>query len=124
MTASGDTAALLALAETVVGAYLPGKVPASPGGAYAVLHGGSATPTGRALDGQAPHRLTVHRLMAVSNNHAGANKLAATLVDTIDGATQDGSPWLVVAVSDPIEDRDDPSDVRWSCTVEIHHHTR
>ena len=121
--ASTDTAALQALAAAVVTTYLPGKVPASPAAAYAVLYGGTASPQGRALDGTTPARLTIHRLMAVSNNSAGARILTAALVDAIDGHTHDASPWLVVAVSDPLEDKGDPSAYRWTCTVEIHHHT-
>ena len=123
MTAASDTAALQALAGTVVTTYLPGKVPGAVAGAYAVLYGGAATPEGRALDGTTPHRVTVHRLTGVSNNATGARILAAALVDAIDGQTHGASPWLVVAVSDPLEDRDDPSAYRWSCTAEIHHHT-
>lgn len=73
---------------------------------------------GRMLDGRAPHRDELHRLIAVSNSAEGARTVAQALTAAIDGA-----PFFVVLTSTPLSDRDDPSRTRWSSTLEIRHHT-
>ena len=65
----------------------------------------------------------VWRAVCVSNTIAGAAAVALLVCDAIDGILLDGHHVVVVHVSDPLEDRDDPSEWRWSSTVEIAHNT-
>lgn len=125
MTAPTDYAALLTLANTVATTYEPNKVTTAHLVTFAVLHAGTATPTAwaRRVDGNNRRRTTVHRIVCVGNTSTAARRLANAMTDAIDGTPHDRAPWLVVYVSEPLEDRGDGSNVTWSSTVEIHHHT-
>ena len=103
--------------------YAPGKVPATQRAPYSVLFGGGDTPQARLLCAT-PEDRTTWRLMAVSSTHDGARLYAATLRRAIDTADADGDPLLVAFVPDPLEDRDDPSDISWTVTLEIHHYPK
>lgn len=109
---------LATLAGAVCPTFPAGKVPTGQPVPYAILHPTPGTPTGRGLTGTTPFRIEVTRLITVSNTSAGSRTLTDRMVDAVDGPD-----WMVVAVSSPIDDRTDPSDIRWTCTVEIHHHT-
>ena len=124
MTASSDRDALLELAREVAPTYRPNRVDEDHPPTFAVLYPGGDQVTERMLDGRSFRRRTVHRLMCVGATEDGSRTLASAMVDAIDGTPHDDSPWLVLLVSDPLEDRTDPSDVAWTTTVEIHHHTR
>lgn len=111
--------------ETFLSANLPDKITvkdgtqAPPDGVALVLvRGGAATPADRRLDGIGHQRRTAWRLVCVNNTRAGAAKIAALVTDLLDGALVGGQFFAVSFVSDPLEDRNDPSQWRWSCTVE------
>lgn len=109
---------LITAAASVCPTYLPGKTPATQLPPYAILHAGSGVPTDRMLDGRTPWRTSRHRLIAVSTVADGARRLADALTNAIDGPT-----WQVDFISDPLRNDTDPSDPRWTSTLEILHHT-
>ena len=119
-------AEILACCQAIITTY-DGRVPTgaamidglpSPTGAHAVLYGGSQSPTGSRLAGPARARRATWHVVAVSNNPAGCRTVAGIIVDQLHGHRFDGVQVRVDLVSDPIEDRDDPSEWRWSSTVE------
>lgn len=83
-----------------------------------IVYGATATPAHRHLDGGASAATTAARVLCSSNNPAGARWLAGQTTALLDGWLQDGACWRVGYVSEPVEDRDDPSSYRWSSTVE------
>ena len=91
-------------------------------GPWIAVHGGSATPTHHRLAGVGMNRHHVWRLTCVSNTIAGARMIAALATDALDGAIVAGDLVTVRYVADPLEDRDDPSEWRWSVTVEATHY--
>ena len=128
------TAALVALCRAVVPPTFDGRVPKAgdavpqgepgpPTGAHVIIYGGSRTPVDVRLDGQTHARQSDWSILAASNNPAGCRTVTRLLTDALDGARIDGRLLRVTYVSPPIEDRDDPSEWRWSSTVEITHET-
>lgn len=91
-------------------------------GPWIAVHGGSATPTHHRLAGVGMNRHHVWRLTCVSNTIAGARILAALVTDALDGAIVAGDLVTVRYVADPLEDRDDPSEWRWSVLIEATHY--
>lgn len=114
---------ILFLASVVAPAFLADEVPLGTAGPYSSLHPGAGTPIHRQLSGNTPDRQATHRLMAVSNSPQGAATFAAALIDVVDGQRHDDGLLSVEYVSDPLEDHDDPSQWRWTSTLEIRHHT-
>ena len=88
-----------------------------------IVYGGTQTPENRRYQTGTPNRGAVWLVVCVSNTSTGARTLARLVTDALDGARIAGSMLRVRLVSTPIEDRDDPSEWRWSSTVEITHHT-
>ena len=86
------------------------------------VYGGTQNPENRSYGHTAPNRGTVWQVVCVSNTQAGARTLSRRVTDTLDSRVLGGSLLRVRFVSQPIEDRDDPSAWRWSSTVEITHH--
>lgn len=121
MTAQDD--ALRAALGTVCPVFTPGKVPSNQPAPFVTLYGGTATPEDRGLDGTAVRRWRVWRAVCVSNNHDGAVMVAAGAVAAADGLTAAGGTFTAEAVSEPLEDRTDPSQTYWSSTVEFDHHS-
>ena len=60
---------------------------------------------------------------ALTATRAGYEVGTRTVVDLLDATTVDGNLLAVLAVSAPLEDRDDPSEYRWSITVEVSHYS-
>ena len=117
------TPAILALSRTVLPTH-DGRVPApgataAPTGAHAVLYGGTATPSGRLLTGKAGTADHAWQIVAVSNAPAGCRTVAGLLTATLDAQPIAGSLLTVEHVSDPIEDRDDPTEWRWTATLDL-----
>ena len=113
--------ARLPAAITVVSGDDPGLRALS--GPLAIVHGGSGNPWNRRYGATSRTRQFVWRVVCASNTRAGANNIAAHVVAAVDGQLVDGNAALVRWVYEPIEDRDDTSEWRWSSTVEIVHHT-
>lgn len=86
------------------------------------VYGGQQTPENRSYGHTAPNRGTIWQVVCVSNTQVGARNLSRRVTDTLDSRLLGGSLLRVRFVSQPIEDRDDPSEWRWSSTVEVTHH--
>lgn len=91
--------------------------------ASATVHGGSGVPHNRRYGGTAQSRAALWRIVCVNNSANGAREVAALVVDLLDATIVDGNLLAVLAVSAPLEDRDDPSEYRWSITVEVSHYS-
>lgn len=117
-----SSARLTQLATTVAPCWEYDEVPDDAQPPYSVLHGGAANPVDRFFCTSADR--TTYRLIAVSNNRIGAVALAAAYRAAIEEQMDDGDPYLVTYVSDPIPDRDDTRDTLWTSTLEIRHHPR
>nr|DAF00010.1 MAG TPA: allergen [Caudoviricetes sp.] len=89
------------------------------------MHGGSQTPENRRYGCSTLNRGASWQVICVSNTITGARQLAALVVGALDARTAGDSSSLLTCrhVSTPVEDRDDPSEWRWSVTVEVSHHT-
>lgn len=59
-------------------------------------------------------------VMAVNNNPAGCRSLAVKARDALDGLRIDGYRVSHRDVGPILEDRNDPSSYRWSCTMTFH----
>lgn len=90
-----------------------------------IVHGGQQTPENRRYGYTARSRETSWMMLCVSNSQEGARRIAALVVDQLDGATLPGDTSLLTcrAASTPTEDRDDPAEYRWSVTIHVTHHT-
>lgn len=119
-----NTPALVALLEAIDPriAVFDGSPQGALAGPQMHVHGGTRTPENRRYCVGTPNRGTVWLVVCVSNTSTGARTLARLVTDALDGARIAGSMLRVRLVSTPIEDRDDPSEWRWSSTVEITHH--
>ena len=120
-----NTPALVALLEAIDPriAVFDGSPQGALAGPQMHVHGGTRTPENRRYCVGTPNRSTVWLVVCVSNTQAGARTLSRRVTDTLDSRILGGSLLRVRFVSQPIEDRDDPSEWRWSSTVEITHHT-
>lgn len=92
--------------------------------AHAIVYGGLSTPQQRALTAQSRRSLHVWQVVCVSNNPLGCRTLTGLLVAALDGFRIGTDHLDVVGVSDPLEDRDDASQWRWSSTITVHLLTR
>ena len=119
-----NTPALVALLEAVDPriAVFDGTPQCALAGPQMHVHGGTQTPENRRYQTGTPNRGTVWLVVCVSNTSTGARALARLVTDALDGARIAGSMLRVRLVTTPIEDRDDPSEWRWSSTVEVTHH--
>lgn len=122
------TASLLDLAQGVgvpigdgrppAGAYDAKGAPMKP---HAILYGGVGAPDDRRLPSVAAARAHVWQLVVVNNNPAGVRLLADRAVASIDGERLAGGQLATVEYVGPVlEDRDDVTAYRWSCSLEIH----
>lgn len=100
-----------------------GETPSDAQGPAVTLYGPPGTPTARRVDGQAYRATQTWQAVCSNNTAAGARRIAQLVIDAVDGTRLDGTLLAVPFVGPLIEDRDDPSEYRWSCTVEIRHHT-
>ena len=91
-------------------------------GPLAIIYGGAGSPHARPIAGRARMRRHVWRVVCVSNTMRGAIAVATLVADLLDGTPLDGSLIRTQYTSPPIEDRDDPSEWRWSITVEAIHY--
>lgn len=97
-----------------------GRPPEVADGPHAVLYGGTPRPSDLRLDHT--HSQTVHdwQLVAISNSPHSVRLLVDALIRAVD--SQPATPtdrYQVTYASPPIEDRDDPSQWRWTSTAEI-----
>ena len=94
----------------------------TPTGPHAIIHGGAPIPTRQSLD--RTHLQTQHwwQVICVSNNPDGARRVVDALTRAVDGQPHPDHPacyYRVSHASGPIEDRDDPTEWRWSSTVDV-----
>lgn len=113
------TPQVLAACATVAPTF-DARVPPDPPGAHVIAYGGSDAPYSRDLADHEARSLHAWRLVCASNNPRGCRTLTKRVKAAVDGLAFGHSIAHVVAVTDPIEDRDDPSQWRWSATVELH----
>lgn len=86
---------------------------------YRLLWGGTCTPAHRRLNGAAAAGDGIVSIVSVSNTATGARILATSAIDALDGQRIAGRICRIKFVADEeIEDRDNPSDYRWSLTIE------
>lgn len=83
-----------------------------------IVYGGTVTPRHRHVDGAATAASQLWRVVVSSNNPAGARYLVAQVTGLLDGWRMGGAAMRVNLVSEPVENAADPSDFRWSSTVE------
>ena len=96
--------------------------PTDGAGPWIAVHGGSADPANRRYGYTARTGRVVWQCVCVSNTQEGARQIARLAASTLDAAPLAEALLTVTYVSSPIEDRDDPSEWRWSSTVEVVHH--
>ena len=94
----------------------------STSGPLVIINGGAGAPIAHSVAGVGRMRRTVWQLVCVSNTRAGAALIASLVSAALDGTRVGGSLLRTQFVSGPIEDRDDPSEWRWSVTVEATHY--
>ena len=92
-------------------------------GPLVIIYGGSGTPWNRRYGYTAQTRQHIWQVVCVSNTMSGSVAVAVAVADLLDGRQLDGAALTARYASPPIEDRDDPSEWRWSVTVELSHHT-
>ncbi|QLQ16141.1 MAG: hypothetical protein HZY73_11310 [Micropruina sp.] len=90
---------------------------ADPEAAHAIVYGGNHTPQDRALDALSRKALHSWQVLYVSNNPLGCRTGTHVLTVILDGLRIGTAHVEVVSVSEPIEDRDDPSVWRWTATI-------
>ena len=92
-------------------------------GPHIIVTGGTGIPELRRIAGHGAARRHLWQIMCVSNTHAGAVLIASLVVETLDGAfVGAGTVCAVEYVTQPIEDRDDPTEWCWTVTVEAIHY--
>lgn len=120
---SDHTAAVMARCATITTAY-DARVLTAPSGPHVIVYGGTGTPTSRRIDGQAHIDTTTWQAVCVSNNPTGCRTLTAKIRDALDGHRIDDRLLRVTTITHPIEDRDDPTDWRWTSTITVQHYSR
>ena len=118
--------------EAHLRAHLPAGITVTPAdspdltsltGPLVIVYGGAGNPWNRRYGATSQTSQHVWRLVCVSNTQRGARIIAQHVRAALDGQPVEGTVALVRHISQPIEDRDDPTEWRWSSTVEIVHHT-
>jgi hypothetical protein len=82
------------------------------------ITGGTSTASVRAISGAARGYVDVARLVCVSNSAAGVLALARKVARVLDGQRVDGAVTWCPRISEPLEDRKDPTEYRWTATVD------
>lgn len=77
----------------------------------------------RQLDARARGQVVAARLVCTSSSSAGASSLALFVAITLDGQRLAGEVLRVPMIAEAQEDRTDPSEYRWSATVDVEHTT-
>lgn len=93
-------------------------------GAGVIIGGGNPTPTRRKTSGHTHQQRIIWRLNCVSNNPDGCRTITRLVTNALDGRHVDGTILRVDFVTDPQEDRTDPTEWRWSALLEVTHHNR
>ena len=117
---------LLGLCSTAV-PTTDGPPAQAPDGPHAILYGGTPNPASLDLAHHYASTWRVWRIVCVNNTANGARLVADRIIRAVESRPSDldvHAHHQIANVSDPIEDRDDPSQWRWSATVEIHLTTR
>lgn len=96
-----------------------GDIPPEATGAYVRVTGGQSNPVQRSLNGLARLTHTVWQVQAISNTPDGCRLIVGLVVDALDGRLLGGGLLRCAAPYPPLEDRDDPSEWRWSCLVDV-----
>lgn len=104
-------------------AVYEGKPPSDAVGPMVCVYDGPPAPWNRRYGHTARTRRQLWRIVCVGNTPLGAATLAGLVVTAVDGMPGEASLITVRNVSDPVEDTTDPSQWRWSSTVEAVHFT-
>lgn len=99
-----------------------GPQPRDQTGPCVCVYGGSEQPANRRYGATSQTRGRVWSIVCCSNNIDGARIVSHHVIDVVDALDLDSNLMAVLNVSSPIEDRDDPSGVSWSITVETSHY--
>ena len=123
MTTPGGAAALvLTRLQTLTDfGHFDGAVPIgiaaeSP---HTIFYPSAATPMARKASGKAKSLLGFGSVVCVNNNPAGAVKLAALVVDLLDGWQMAGGSLVRCSTGPAIRDPDMQAGYCWSATVQI-----
>ena len=73
----------------------------------------------RQLDARARGQVEAARLVCTSSSSAGASSLALFVAITLDGQRLDGALLRCPLVTEALEDRTDPTEYRWSSSVDV-----
>ena len=111
------TSAVIAACQTVTASY-DGIPPKEPTAAHVIVYGGTGAPAVRKITTHVHVDRAAWRIVCVSNNPRGCRTLSARVTAAVDRLPLAGGRLLVQYVSDPLEDRNDPSEWRWTATVE------
>ena len=87
------------------------------------VYGGVLSPHNRRYGGTSRSRSALWQLVCCNSSSEGARIVAGLVTDALDATILNGNLLAVLAVSAPLEDRDDPSEYRWSSTVEVSHYS-
>ncbi|GAA2183381.1 hypothetical protein GCM10009785_26730 [Brooklawnia cerclae] len=96
--------------------------PRNADGPYAVIYGGAQNPENRRYAATSQTRGSVWQTVCVNNSPEGARFVSDLVVAALDTVMLGDSMIACRSVSDPLENREDPTEWRWSCTVEFTHH--
>lgn len=110
---------LLALVATVCPAH-DGHPRQAPTGPHVIAYGGTPQPVDLSLTHR--HMRSSHyvQLVCVSNSPNGARTVADRAIRAVDGQPYDPTHrYRVTYAAPPLEDRSDPSEWRWTVTVEL-----
>ena len=86
------------------------------------IYGGSSSPVNRHYTGTTQTRSRVWYLVCCSTSIQGSRRIAQAVVDSVDARDLEGNQMVILAVSEPLESREDPSHFSWSVTVEVSHY--
>ena len=88
-----------------------------------VVYPGPAAYGARGLHGAARSVAETAQVVCTSNTSTGVSTLANAVAQAVDGARVGGTVLKVALITPAQEDRTDPTEYRWSSTVDVGHQT-
>ena len=112
-----DPIASICAAIAPICTALDARVTTTPTGPYAVVTAGPATLT--TTLGCRPHEQMTCDVMVVQNNPTGCRLVAHRILDALNGLWVDGYRLTHQWTGPLLEDRDDPTEWRWTRTLTL-----